>query len=81
MPPLIRHKLKLGKEYDLTTFDWLALKAGGALADRRADPKSPPCQASVRLGLPYDFLYRNAAEQARLLQAAGLAEDTIADAA
>lgn len=81
LPPLIRHKLKLGKEYDLTTFDWLALKAGGALADRRADPKSPPCQASVRLGLPYDFLYRNAAEQARLLQAAGLAEDTIADAA
>lgn len=81
LPPLIRRKLELGKTYDLTTVDWLALKAAGALAERRPDPKSPACQASVRLGLPFDFLYRGSAEQARLLSAAGLAEASIADAA
>jgi uncharacterized protein (DUF2236 family) len=74
LPPLIRRKLALGKAYDLTTVDWLALKAAGALADRKMDAKSPACQASVRLGLPADFLYRSQAEQARLLRKVGLAE-------
>jgi hypothetical protein len=35
----------------------------------------------VRLGLPHDFLYRSAPEQARLLRAAGLGELAYADAA
>lgn len=73
LPPLIRRKLKLGPQFDLTTRSWLALKVAGAVAERLADSKSPACQASVRLGLPHDFLYRSAAEQARLLRAAGLA--------
>jgi len=81
LPPLIRRKLALGKAYDLTTMDWITLKAVGALAERRADPKSPACQSSVRLGLPYDFLYRGASEQARLLEAAGLVEPEVAAAA
>lgn len=81
LPPLIRGKLRLGRTYDLKTRDWIALKAAGALTDRRADPKSPACQSSVRLGLPYDFLYRSGAEQARLLRATGLAEDNVAAAA
>jgi len=81
LPPLIRRKLALGKAYDLTTMDWITLKAVGALAERRADPKSPACQSSVRLGLPYDFLYRSASEQARLLEAAGLVEREVAAAA
>lgn len=78
VPQLIREKLALGKAYDLTTVDWIALRAAGALADRKADPKSPACQSSVRLGLPYDFLYKNPVEQSRLLLKAGLAEPAAA---
>jgi uncharacterized protein (DUF2236 family) len=81
LPPLIRRKLALGEAYDLSMFDRLALKVGGALAERRPDPDSPPCQASVRLGLPADFLYRRPAEQARLLAEAGFAPDAAAQAA
>lgn len=73
LPQLIRDKLQLGKAYDLTTADWLAFRAAGALFDRRADAKSPACQSSVRLGLPYDFLYKGPAEQSRLLEKAGFA--------
>lgn len=72
LPPLIREKLKLGREYDLKLRDRVLLKLAGRLADRRADPKSPPCQASVRLGLPYDFLYRSPGEQHRLLTQANI---------
>jgi len=81
LPPLIRRKLELGKAFDLTTADWLALKAVAAIAERRMDPKSPPCQASVRLSLPADFLYRRQAEQARLLKEAGMSEEKIPEAA
>jgi uncharacterized protein (DUF2236 family) len=81
LPDLIRRKLQLGKVYNLTTADWLALRIAGALADRRVDPKSPACQASVRLGLPANFLYRSANEQARLLREAGLAQTEYAKAA
>jgi uncharacterized protein (DUF2236 family) len=78
LPPLIRSKLALGKAYDLTIADWLALKAAGTFAEVRLDPKSPASQASVRLGLPKDFLYRSAATQARLLRQAGLAQTKVA---
>ena len=72
LPPVVRQKLELGPEYDLSTADWLALKVAGAVAERKADVNSPACQASERLGLPRDFLYRSRSEQARLLRAAGL---------
>lgn len=72
LPPIVRQKLELGPSYDLTTADWIALKLAGKLADRRVDPNSPGAQASVRMGLPRDFLYRSASEQARLLREAGL---------
>jgi uncharacterized protein (DUF2236 family) len=74
LPPLIRRKLALGSEYTLSTADWLALKAAGTLAEIKLDPMSPACQASQRLGLPKDFLYRSQATQARLLRQAGLAQ-------
>jgi uncharacterized protein (DUF2236 family) len=72
LPPMVRIRLALGVAYDLTSADRLALKVVGALAERKPDPRSPACQASVRLGLPSDFLYRKPAEQARLLNRAGL---------
>lgn len=67
LPPIVRQKLALGREYDLTTADRIALKLAGALADRIPVPGSPPCEASQRLGLPANFLYRGKAEQKRLL--------------
>ncbi|AAK24540.1 oxygenase MpaB family protein [Caulobacter vibrioides] len=70
LPPMVRETLALGREYDLTGMDAAALKTAGRLADRIALRSAPPCQASVRLGLPYDFLYRSEAERRRLLETA-----------
>lgn len=67
LPPKVRKVLELGPEFDLKAVDRVALKVAGRLAERVADPRSPPCQASVRLGLPHDFLYRSPAEQRRLM--------------
>ena len=72
LPPLVRDRLQLGRDYDLTLFDRLALKTAGAIAERMPDLNSPPCQASVRLGLPATFLYQSRATQARMLAKAGL---------
>ena len=58
LPDHIRQRLDLGVRFDLTRLDRMALKLAGRLADRRADLQSPPCQASVRMGLPHDYLYR-----------------------
>jgi hypothetical protein len=72
LPPLIRERLQLGRDYDLTLADRLSIKLIARLAERKHDPDSPPAQASVRMGLPSDFLYRKPAEQARLLEEAAL---------
>ncbi|MDI1363799.1 MAG: oxygenase MpaB family protein [bacterium] len=69
LPPIVREKLALDRRYDLNAFDRLALKVAGKLADRIVVPDSPPSQASLRLGLPANFLYRGQAEQKRLLSA------------
>lgn len=70
LPPPVRRTLALGREHHLSLAEGLALKAAGRLAERIAIKSSPPCQASVRLGLPHDFLYRGEAERRRLLLAA-----------
>lgn len=70
LPPHIRRKLDLGSRYDLTWLDRTALRIAGRLADRHIDRAAPHCQASVRLGLPHDFLFKSPAEQRRLLAAA-----------
>lgn len=69
LPPIVREKLALGPDYDLTAADRLALKLAGKLADRIPVRDSAPCQASQRLGLPENFLYRSPAAQKRLLAA------------
>lgn len=74
LPPLVREKIQLGRNYDLTTADWIALTLAGKMADRKADLNGPGAQASERLGLPRDFLWKSASEQARLLERAGLGE-------
>ena len=67
LPPIVRAKLALGREFDLTATDRIALKLAGALAERIAIPGAPPGDASLRLGLPANFLYRSQAAQKRLL--------------
>ncbi len=71
LPQMVRDRLDLGRTYDLTLTDRLALKFMGRAAERKHDPASPPAQASVRLGLPSDFLYRNRSEQKRILAMTG----------
>lgn len=71
LPGHIRRRLDLGSRFDLTRLDRTALRIAGRLADRHVDRAAPHCKASVRLGLPHDFLFRSPAEQRRLL--AGLA--------
>jgi uncharacterized protein (DUF2236 family) len=72
LPPIVRTRLSLGEAYDLTVADRMTIRVVGALAETRIDPRSPACQASVRLGLPGDFLYRRPADQALALRRAGL---------
>lgn len=69
LPDMVRQKLALGAEYDLTATDRIALKAAGKLADRIPVPGSAPCEASRRLGLPANFLYLSRGTQERLLAA------------
>ncbi|HCF24442.1 MULTISPECIES: oxygenase MpaB family protein [unclassified Novosphingobium] len=72
LPPLIRERLELGREYNLSFADRAAVKLIARLAERKHDPASPPAQASVRHGLPSDFLWRKRPEQLRLLEGLGL---------
>lgn len=57
LPPHIQRKLRLDERYALKRRDRVMLGIAGRLADRRIDRASPACQASVRLGLPHDFLF------------------------
>jgi uncharacterized protein (DUF2236 family) len=78
LPPVVRKALKLGREWDLSTTDIVALKLAGRLAETVAPPDAPHTQACLRLGLPADFLYRKPAVQQRLLREAGLMEQEAA---
>ncbi|MFM2372402.1 MAG: hypothetical protein RIS85_2124 [Pseudomonadota bacterium] len=69
LPEWLQDRLDLRQRYRLGRFDAVALRMAGKLADARPVPSSAPCQASVRLGLPANFLYRPATERARLLKA------------
>lgn len=68
LPKIVREKLELGPEYDLSPMGARVIRALGALSDRIPVPVAPPAQACVRLGLPANFLYRSRATQKRLLE-------------
>jgi len=68
LPPVVRERLELGPEYDLSPLAARFIRTLGAIADRVPVKSAPPAQACVRLGLPADFLYRSRAAQKRLLQ-------------
>jgi len=67
LPQNVRETLQLGPDYDLSPFWAGTLRMMGAAAERVPILSAPPAQASLRLGLPADFLYRSRAAQQRLL--------------
>jgi uncharacterized protein (DUF2236 family) len=67
LPPVVRERLQLGREWDLTIADSLALSAAGRLADIVPDRTSPAWQSAIRQGLPGDFAWRSVDRQKRLL--------------
>ena len=69
LPPVVRARLALGSEWDLTVLDRLALKTAGRLADLYRDRTSPAWQGAIRQGLPGDFSWRPPAEQRELFAA------------
>lgn len=71
LPPVVRERLELGREWDLTVLDRLALKLAGRLADRHRDRSSPAWQAAERLGLPGEFSWLPPARQSELLVTRG----------
>lgn len=69
LPPVVRQRLELGREWDLTRSDSLALSAAGRLADLRRDRESPAWQSAVRQGLPGEFAWLSPAKQQRMMAA------------
>lgn len=58
LPPIVREKLDLGAEWDLSWPERLLVKLFGRLADRKVDDSHPAYQAALRLGLPGDTAWR-----------------------
>jgi uncharacterized protein (DUF2236 family) len=68
LPPIVRERLELGPEYDLSPLAARFIRTLGAIAERVPVKSAPPAQACIRLGLPADFLYRSRAAQKRVLE-------------
>lgn len=67
LPPLVRERLQLGAEWDLTLAQRLALSAAGRLIDVRRSRASPAWQAAERQGLPGEFSWLSPQRQAAIL--------------
>lgn len=69
LPVSVRKRLELGPEYDLSPMAAMAIRTMGRLADHTPIKASPPADAAVRLGLPWNFAWKSEARKARLLAA------------
>jgi len=69
LPPIVRQKLGLGRKYDFSLVDRMVVKALGAYLNRKPIPGTPPYDASLRMGLPGDFLFRSKQKRAELMAA------------
>lgn len=67
LPPVVREKLDLGPKFNLSTIDRMVVKTLGAYLNRKPIPGSPPYDASLRIGLPGNFLFVGKKKQAELL--------------
>jgi len=70
LPPVMRERLSLGAEYNLSAAGRFAVKSMAQIAETVPDTLGPPAQACERLGLPRSFLWKSQAERNRLLEAA-----------
>jgi uncharacterized protein (DUF2236 family) len=60
LPAWLRDTLGLGSAWNLKPWEGALIRFAGRTADRLAIPGGPPAQASLRMGLPADYLYRRA---------------------
>lgn len=64
LPDDVRRTLGLTRRYGLRPFEGRVVKRLGRRADLIVLASAPPAQACLRLGLPADYLYRKAADEA-----------------
>lgn len=69
LPAKVRERMELGREFDLTLADRLALRLAGKLADKARSKDMPAWQAAERMGLPGEFAWLAPARQKALLEA------------
>ena len=69
LPPVVRKRLELGPEYDLTRGERAIVRGLARLAERVPDLRGPAAQASERLGLPRSFLWQKPRSRERWLAA------------
>ncbi len=67
LPPIVRERLQLGAEYNLSPIGRFFLKTAGKLADTIPNKSSPAAQASVRLGLPANYPWMSRKKQTALV--------------
>jgi uncharacterized protein (DUF2236 family) len=60
LPPWLRARLGLGRQWSLSFLERQSVKFTAAAADRLLLSSLPPVQSCRRLGLPDDYLYRRA---------------------
>ena len=58
LPPIVREKLELGPEWDLSRPERQLVRFVGRQADKKVEPEHPAYQAALRLGLPGDTAWR-----------------------
>ncbi|WP_421736869.1 oxygenase MpaB family protein [Caulobacter sp.] len=58
VPPEVRERLGLGREWMPRPLELPMIRLAGRVSDRIAVLEAPPAQACMRMGLPGDWLYR-----------------------
>ncbi|MEP2725006.1 oxygenase MpaB family protein [Roseibium sp.] len=58
LPPVVRRRLELGKEWDISLPERVLVKFVARLADKKVESEHPAYQAALRLGLPGDIAWR-----------------------
>jgi len=58
LPPVVRQKLELGTDWNLSFLERHLVKFVGRMADRKIESEHPAYQAALRLGLPGETAWR-----------------------
>ena len=69
LPKAVRERLELGPAYDLSFAGRQAVKLAGKIAERTPIKGSPPADAAIRLGLPWNFVWKSDGAKQRILSA------------